>query len=62
MEKPLKAKCRFCGKEIFSLYKSQLDYNHKAHELSCKLKEELKEDNNKKDVVTSDALKEKTNG
>jgi hypothetical protein len=34
--KILKAKCQYCGKEITSIYQKQLDYNLKAHELSCK--------------------------
>ena len=36
--KILKRKCKFCGKEITSMYKKQLDYNLQAHELSCKQK------------------------
>ena len=37
--KILKAKCQYCGKEITSMYQKQLDYNLKAHELSCEKKE-----------------------
>lgn len=32
----LKKVCPYCGKEICSLYLSQLDYNLQAHEISCK--------------------------
>lgn len=32
----LKARCSKCGKEFTSLYEKQLDYNLKAHELTCK--------------------------
>jgi len=39
----LKAKCKHCGKEITSMYEGQLDYNLKAHELSCAKKQEIKE-------------------
>lgn len=35
MEK-LKSKCKYCGKEFYSLYRTQLNYNVQAHELSCK--------------------------
>lgn len=47
--KTLTAKCRYCSKEIYSLYKGQLDYNILAHEISCpqKLKEESSQDNEK---------------
>ncbi len=31
----LKTKCKYCGKEITSLYEKQLIYNTKAHEISC---------------------------
>ena len=40
--KLLTAKCQYCGKEITSLYQKQLDYNLKAHELSCEKKQEKK--------------------
>ncbi len=40
VEKILKAKCRYCGKEVYSLYRSQLDYNIKAHEISCPKRKE----------------------
>ena len=30
-----KKKCDGCGKEFESLYKSQLEYNFKAHSISC---------------------------
>jgi len=39
--KILKAKCQYCGKEIESMYQKQLDYNLKAHELSCEKKQEV---------------------
>lgn len=42
----LKARCIYCGKEVFSLYKKQLDYNVKAHEISCP---ERKEEESKLD-------------
>jgi hypothetical protein len=45
MKKILKKECQYCGKEIYSIYPKQLDYNLKAHELSCK---EKKERNKKK--------------
>lgn len=35
----LKDKCKYCDKEISSMYQKQLDYNLKAHELSCEKKE-----------------------
>jgi len=35
-KKILKKICPYCGKEIISIYKSQLEYNFKAHILSCK--------------------------
>lgn len=45
--KVMKAKCIHCGKEIYSLYKGQLEYNLKAHEISCpeikKQRDNLKE-------------------
>ncbi len=34
--KVLKKKCQYCEKEISSMYKNQLEYNLKAHELACK--------------------------
>lgn len=34
-KKVLKAKCIFCGKEVYSLYQGQLNHNIKVHELSC---------------------------
>jgi hypothetical protein len=36
-------KCQYCDKEFVSLYQKQLDYNLKAHELSCEKKQEKKE-------------------
>ena len=30
--------CKFCNKEFTSLYPKQLEYNVKAHELTCKQK------------------------
>ncbi len=36
--KILKKSCKFCSKEFTSLYSKQLEYNVKAHELSCKQK------------------------
>lgn len=33
-----KAKCKHCKKQFESLYEKQLDYNLRAHELSCKKK------------------------
>lgn len=38
MEKVLTKKCPYCGKEISSMYESQLEYNYQAHVLSCKKK------------------------
>lgn len=35
VEKILRAKCRYCGKKVFSLYEGQLKYNIQAHEISC---------------------------
>jgi len=29
-------KCKYCGKEITSLYEKQAEYNINAHELACK--------------------------
>lgn len=50
MIKKLKANCIHCGKQVFSLYKKQLNYNIQAHEISCpkrtKLKAEVTEENN----------------
>lgn len=37
-KKILTKKCPHCGKEFFSLYENQLDYNFEAHILSCKKK------------------------
>lgn len=34
----MKKKCKYCGKEIESLYPKQLEYNVQAHEISCKQK------------------------
>ena len=34
-QKVLKASCVHCGKEVFSIYRRQLEYNINAHELSC---------------------------
>jgi len=34
--KILMKQCKKCGKEITSLYQKQLDFNLKAHELTCK--------------------------
>jgi len=34
--KVLKKKCQYCKKEFTSLYEKQLNYNVKAHEISCK--------------------------
>ena len=41
--KILKAECQYCGKEITSMYQKQLDYNIKAHEISCEKKQEKEE-------------------
>jgi len=40
INKILKKKCKYCNKEITSMYEKQLDYNLKAHELSCEKKQE----------------------
>ena len=45
-KKVLTKRCKFCGKEIRSMYKKQLDYNIQAHEISCKRKI-MEETNNK---------------
>lgn len=42
--KLLKAKCQYCEKELTSLYQKQLDYNLKAHEISCEKKQEEKDE------------------
>ena len=43
MEKKMMKKiCPQCGKVIESLYEGQLDYNFKAHRLSCEKKKEVK--------------------
>jgi hypothetical protein len=42
--KLLKAKCQYCKKELISLYQKQLDYNLKAHEISCEKKQEAKDE------------------
>jgi len=47
--KLLKAKCKYCGKEIASLYKNQLEQNLEAHEKSCKKKQEEKENETNKE-------------
>jgi len=36
--KILTKKCKFCGKELTSMYQKQLDYNMKVHEMSCEIK------------------------
>jgi hypothetical protein len=43
--KILKAICRYCGAETYSLYKNQLDHNIEKHEKFCpeRPKEESKE-------------------
>ena len=41
--KVFKRKCKYCEKEITSLYEKQADYNLKAHELSCEKKEKKDE-------------------
>ena len=33
--KPLKARCRYCKKEMISLYQNQLNQFIKVHELTC---------------------------
>lgn len=40
-QKILKKKCQYCKKEISSMYEKQLDYNLKAHELTCKKNPEV---------------------
>ena len=45
--KILTKRCKFCSKEFRSMYPKQLEYNTKAHELSCKQKI-IEEENNKK--------------
>lgn len=50
-KKLLKAKCKYCKKEIFSLYENQLKHNVEVHEVYCpiRIKEEKgKEKNNEK--------------
>lgn len=49
-------RCRYCRKEITSMYKKQLDYNVQAHELSCKKKimEETQNNLNKKEDTQND--------
>lgn len=44
----LKASCIYCGKEVFSLYKKQLEHNIDEHERSCPIgqKEKLKGESN----------------
>ncbi len=44
-KKILKKRCKFCDKEFRSMYPKQLEYNTKAHELSCKQKMMEKENN-----------------
>jgi len=41
--KKLKKICPICGKVIESLYESQLDYNFKAHLITCEKRQERKE-------------------
>jgi len=36
--KILTKKCKYCGKELTSMYQKQLDYNMKVHEMSCEIK------------------------
>jgi len=31
----LKKECKYCGKEIVSLYEKQLNYNLQSHEIAC---------------------------
>ena len=51
MEKKILTKrCKFCNKEIRSMYPKQLEYNVQAHELSCKQKIMDKENENNKTI------------
>ncbi len=38
----LTKKCKYCGKEITSMYEKQLEQNLKVHELSCEDKGDKK--------------------
>lgn len=38
MKKPLKKKCKYCGKQIISMYERQLEFNHFTHETTCKIR------------------------
>lgn len=58
----LRADCRYCGKKVFSLYKNQLTYNLKAHELSCvlhKKNETIKRELNTDDKTSVDVSSNK---
>jgi len=44
MQKILKKKCQYCGKEISSMYENQLNYNLNAHEFACKKNPKNKEE------------------
>ncbi len=39
MKKVYKKVCKRCGKELFSLSKSQCEYNFLIHDFSCKKKD-----------------------
>lgn len=39
----LKANCRYCNKEVFSLYKNQFEHNLNMHELNCPARDKKKE-------------------
>jgi len=47
MEELIKKACPICGKIIKSLYEKQLDYNFKAHLISCEQKDSYKQEKEK---------------
>lgn len=43
----LKANCSYCGKEVFSLYESQLKHNLEIHETWCPIRQKEERDKEK---------------
>lgn len=48
-------KCKFCGKEIKSQYKTQLEFNHQIHESCCIMNPE-----SKKSLKTAEKIQNKS--
>lgn len=46
-DKVLRANCKYCGKEVFSLYKNQLKNMVDVHELHCPMRKKDEEELNR---------------